>query len=114
MAYLDSVQARLVSQGGEAFKILLSPGNQYACTQKLLDTTSALDQIAKAQHFKDPCLNALGGMANGFDSTILFVIGAVVMGAVGFLWSSLIIFISRLSPCATGRPIARRWVKWKM
>jgi len=71
--------------GGEAFKILLSPGSQYACTQKLLDTTSALDQIAKAQHFKDPCLNALGGMANGFDSTVLFVIGAVVMGAVGFL-----------------------------
>ena len=71
--------------GGEAFKILLSPGNSYACTQKLLDTTSALGQIAQAQHFKDPCLNALGGMANGFDSTILFVIGALVMGTVGFL-----------------------------
>ena|SRR5258705_8670326 len=70
--------------GGEAFKILLSPENQYACTQKVLETTSALDQLAQAQHFKDPCLNALGGMANGFDSTILFVIGAVVMGAVGF------------------------------
>jgi hypothetical protein len=71
--------------GGEAFKILLSPASQYACTQKLLDTNAALDQIAQAQHFKDPCLNALGGMANGFNSTVLFVIGAVVMGAVGFL-----------------------------
>jgi hypothetical protein len=71
--------------GGQAFKILLSPDNQYACTQKLLDTTSALDQIAQAQNIKDPCLNALGGMANGFDPTILFVIGAVVMGAAGLL-----------------------------
>jgi hypothetical protein len=71
--------------GGEASKILLSPGNQYACAQKMTATTPALDQIAQAQHFKDPCLNALGGMANSFDSTILFVLGAVVMGTVGFL-----------------------------
>jgi len=72
--------------GGAAFKILLSPVNQYACTHKVLDTTSALDQLAQAQHFRDPCLNALGGVANGFDSTFLFVIGAVVLGAVGFLF----------------------------
>ena len=71
--------------GGEAFKILLSPRNQYACTQKLLDTSSALDQITKAQHFSDPCLNALQLMANGFDPIVLFVIGAVVMGAIGCL-----------------------------
>ena len=71
--------------GGAAFNMLLSPNNQYACTQKLLDATSALDQLAQAQHFRDPCLNALGGMADGFDSTLLFVIGAVVMGAVGFI-----------------------------
>ena len=71
--------------GGAAFKILLSPVNQYACTHKVLETTSALDQLAQAQHFKDPCLNALGGMANGFDSTVLFVIGAVVFGTIGFL-----------------------------
>src|SRR5260221_1911819 len=71
--------------GGEAFKILLSPENQYACTHKVLDTTSALDQLAQAQHFKDPCLNALGGMANGFDSTLLFVIGAAGLSAVAFL-----------------------------
>ena len=71
--------------GGAAFKILLSPVNQYACTHKVLETTSALDQLAQAQHFKDPCLNALGGMANGFDSAVLFVIGAVVFGTIGFL-----------------------------
>ena len=71
--------------GGEAFKILLSPENPYACAHKALETTLALDQLAQAQHFKDPCLNALGGVASSFDSTILFTIGAVVMGAVGFL-----------------------------
>ncbi len=70
--------------GGEAFKILLSPRNQYACTQKLLDTSSALDQITKAQHFNDPCLNALGLVANGFDPVALFIIGAVTIGLIGF------------------------------
>jgi len=71
--------------GGTAFKILLSPENPYACAHKALETTSALDQLAQAQHFRDPCLNALGGVASGFDSTIVFIIGVVVMGAVGFL-----------------------------
>jgi hypothetical protein len=71
--------------GGWAFRILLSPGNQYACTQKLLDTTGALDRFAQARGFGDPCLNALGGMATGYDPALLFLIGAVVMGAVGFL-----------------------------
>lgn len=71
--------------GGQAFKVLLSPGNQYACTQKLLDTTGALDRFAQAQRFEDPCLNALGGMANGYDPTLLFLVGMVVMGTVGFL-----------------------------
>ena len=71
--------------GGTMFKTLLSPVNQYACTHATLENTSALDQFAQSQHFRDPCLNMLGGMANGFDPAILFVIGAVVMGAVGFL-----------------------------
>ena len=71
--------------GGQAFKSLLGPNNQYACTQKLLEANSALDQFAQARHFKDPCLNALGWMADGYDPVILFVIGALVMGAVGLL-----------------------------
>lgn len=71
--------------GGQAFKILLSPNNQYACTKKLLEASSAIDQFAQARHFKDPCLNALGIMANGFNDIILFVIGAVMMGTLGFL-----------------------------
>lgn len=71
--------------GGETFKILLSPRNQYACTQKLLDSPSNLNQIIKAQHFNDPCLNTLGLMASGFDPIVLFVIGALALGALGFL-----------------------------
>lgn len=71
--------------GGAAFRSLLSPRNQYACTQKLLDATGALDQFAQAQGFGDPCLNALGGMANGYDPTVLFLVGALVMGILGFL-----------------------------
>lgn len=70
--------------GGQVFRSLLSPDNQYACTRKLLETTSAVDQFAQANNFKDPCLNALGMMANGFDPTILFIIGALVVGAIGF------------------------------
>ncbi|MEP6894459.1 MAG: hypothetical protein ABI986_02510 [Chloroflexota bacterium] len=71
--------------GGEIFKLLLNPRNQYACTHKLLDSSSALDQLTKTQHFNDPCLNALGLMASGFDPIVLFVIGALALGALGFL-----------------------------
>jgi hypothetical protein len=70
--------------GGQAFKSLLGVDNQYACTRKLLETTSAVDQFAQAQHFKDPCLNALGMMANGYDPALLFVVGALVVGVIGF------------------------------
>jgi hypothetical protein len=71
--------------GGGAFKFLLSPRNQYACSQKLLDTSSAINQALQAQGFHDPCLNILGFATNGFDPIVLFIIGAVVMGVAGFL-----------------------------
>ena len=71
--------------GGVAARLLFLPRNQYACTQKLLDRTSTIDQIAQAQQFRDPCLNMLGGMANGYDPTLIFILGAIVMGAVGLL-----------------------------
>ena len=71
--------------GGIAARALLLPRSQLACTQKLLDRTSTLDQIAQAQRFRDPCLNALGGMANGYDPTLIFILGAVALGVVGLL-----------------------------
>jgi hypothetical protein len=72
--------------GGTAARALLLPRSQLACTQRLLDTTPTLDQIAQAQQFRDPCLNMLGGMANGYDPTVIFILGAIVMGTVGLLF----------------------------
>jgi hypothetical protein len=50
-----------------------------------LGGASPIDQIAQAQQFNDPCLNMLGGMANGYDPTLIFILGAVALGVVGLL-----------------------------
>ena len=60
--------------GGIASQALLSPKNQAECTYGL-----------SLSSFNDPCLNALGINANGFDPSLLFVLGGVIFGVGGAL-----------------------------
>ena len=60
--------------GGIVCQALLSPKNQLECTYGL-----------SLSSFNDPCLNALGMNANGFDPSLLFVLGGVIFGVGGAL-----------------------------
>ncbi len=60
--------------GGIVSQALLSPKNQGECTMAI-----------NLSSFYNPCLNALGMNANGFDPEFLFVLGGVLFGVVGAL-----------------------------